>query len=374
MRIVIKVGTSTLTYENGKLNLEIMEKLVRQIANLSNKGDQVILVTSGAIGAGMGKLNIKEKPKTIPEKQSLAAIGQGLLIEIYEKFFNEYGKTTAQILLTRDDFSERSRYLNISNALYNLFKLGVIPIINENDTVTVDEIKIGDNDSLGALVASLVEADLLVILTDIDGLYNKNPKQYHDAKIINEISEFSDDLFDIAGGAGTKRGTGGMFTKMQAAKICWNSGVKMVIANGKTDNILNKITKGEKVGTTFLPMKNPINSRKIWIAFNARINGLLFVDEGAVKAITKNGKSLLPGGIIKSEGDYNIGDCVALFDEENREFARGLINYSSKDIEKIKGSKTHDIEKILGFKYYDEVIHRDNLVILKRRDLNGSRK
>lgn len=363
MRIVVKVGTSTLTFENGQLNLEIMEKLVRQISNLMNKGDQVILVTSGAIGAGMGKLKITEKPRTIPEKQSLAAIGQGLLIEIYEKFFNEYGKTTAQILLTKDDFSERTRYLNISYTLSYLLKLGVVPIINENDTVTVDEIKIGDNDSLAALVAGLIEADMLIILSDIDGLYDKNPSVFKDARIIEEVPEFSDDLFEIAGGAGTKRGTGGMYTKIQAAKICWNSGVKMVIANGIRDNILNKIVNGEKIGTTFLPMKNPISSRKIWIAFNARVEGNIFIDDGATNAILKNGKSLLPGGILKSHGEYYVGDCVALINPHGKEIARGLINYSSKDVEKIKGCKTKEIENILGFKYYDEVIHRDNLVI-----------
>lgn len=363
MKIVVKVGTSTLTFENGQLNLEIMEKLVRQISNLLNRGEQVILVTSGAIGAGMGKLKITEKPRTIPEKQSLAAIGQGLLIEIYEKFFNEYGKTTAQILLTKDDFSERVRYLNISYTLSYLLKFGVVPIINENDTVTVDEIKIGDNDSLAALVAGLIEADMLIILSDIDGLYDKNPAIYKDARIIEEIEDFSDDLFEIAGGAGTKRGTGGMYTKIQAAKICWNSGVKMIIANGKNDNILNRIVSGEKIGTTFLPMKNPISSRKIWIAFNARVEGNIFIDDGAANAILKNGKSLLPGGILKSEGEYFVGDCVALINTCGKEIARGLINYSSKDVEKIKGCKTKDIENILGYKCYDEVIHRDNLVI-----------
>jgi len=372
MRIVVKVGTSTLTYENGKLNLEIMEKLVRQIANLLNRGENVILVTSGAIGAGMGKLNLKEKPKTIPEKQSLAAIGQGLLIEIYEKFFNEYGKITAQVLLTKEDFSDRRRYLNVSYTLSNLLKWGVVPIINENDTVTVDEIKIGDNDTLAALLASLVEADILIILTDIDGLYDKDPRIYKEAKIIEVVEEFSDELFKIAGSAGTKRGTGGMYTKIQAAKICWNSGVKMIIANGKIDNVLNQIANGEKIGTTFLPMKKPISSRKVWIAFNAKVSGRLFIDEGAAKAIIKHGKSLLPSGVVKTEGDYDVGDCVAVVDHQEKEIARGLINYSSEEVEKIKGCKTHEIEKILGYKYYDEVIHRDNLVILERGEKFGS--
>lgn len=371
MRIVVKVGTSTLTHENGKLNLEIMEKLVRQIANLSNKGEEVILVTSGAIGAGMGKLNLTEKPKNLPQKQALAAIGQGLLIEIYEKFFNEYGKITAQLLLTREDFSDRKRYLNMSYTLSNLLKWGVIPVINENDTVAVEEIKIGDNDTLAALVASLVEADLLIILTDIDGLFDKDPRIYKDAKVIEVVEEFSDDLFKIAGGAGTKRGTGGMYTKIQAAKICYNSGVKMVIANGKIDNVLNRIAAGEKIGTTFLPMKNPISSRKIWIAFNAKVNGFLFVDEGAAKALVKHGKSLLPSGVVKTEGQYDVGDCVAVVDHHGREIARGLVNYSSEEVEKIKGCKTHDIESILGYKYYDEVIHRDNLVVLERGEKYG---
>ncbi|SNX55352.1 glutamate 5-kinase [Thermoanaerobacterium sp. RBIITD] len=364
MKIVVKVGTSTLTYENGQLNLEMMEKLSRQISNLQNRGDKVILVTSGAIGAGMGKLNIKQKPKTLPEKQSLAAVGQGLLIELYEKFFNEYGKVTAQLLLTKDDFSIRDRYLNISYTISNLLNYGVVPIINENDTVTVDEIKIGDNDTLSALVASLIEADILIILTDIDGLYNKNPSINNDAILIDIVEEFSDKLFDIAGGAGTKFGTGGMYTKMQAAKICYNSGVKMIIANGKLDNVLNRIANGEKIGTTFIPMQNPISSRKVWIAFNASVLGKLVIDDGAKNAILNKGKSLLPGGIKYTDGEYSVGDCVSIVDTNDKEIARGLINYTSSEVDKIKGYKSGDIEKILGYKNYDEVIHRDNLVII----------
>lgn len=274
--------------------------------------------------------------------------------------------------MTKEDFSDRRRYLNVSYTLSNLLKWGVVPIINENDTVTVDEIKIGDNDTLAALLASLVEADLLIILTDIDGLYDKDPRIYKEAKIIEVVEEFSDELFKIAGSAGTKRGTGGMYTKIQAAKICWNSGVKMIIANGKIDNVLNRIANGEKIGTTFLPMKKPISSRKVWIAFNAKVSGRLFIDEGAAKAIIKHGKSLLPSGVVKTEGDYDVGDCVAVVDHQEKEIARGLINYSSEEVEKIKGCKTHNIEKILGYKYYDEVIHRDNLVILERGEKFGS--
>lgn len=364
MRIVIKVGTSTLTYENGKLNLEIMEKLVRQISNLQNKGNKIILVTSGAISAGLGKLNFTKKPRTIPEKQSLAAIGQGVLIELYEKFFNEYGKISAQVLLTKDDFSIRERYLNINYTLLNLFKYGVIPIINENDTISVDEIKIGDNDTLSALVSGLVEADLLIILTDIDGLYDRNPLLYDNAKLINTVKVFSNELYKIAGGAGTERGTGGMYTKIMAAKICYNSGVKMIIANGKLDNVLNRIVSGEKIGTTFMPAKNPISSKKIWIEFNAFVAGELIIDNGAKSAILNKGKSLLPGGIKDNEGEFSIGDCVSVKDISGKEIARGLINYTSMEVSKIKGCKTCDIKKILGYKNYDEVIHRDNLVII----------
>ncbi|MDI6604182.1 MAG: glutamate 5-kinase [Thermoanaerobacteraceae bacterium] len=364
MKIVVKVGTSTLTYENGQLNLEIMEKLSRQISNLQNRGDKVILVTSGAIGAGMGKLKITKKPKTIPEKQSLAAIGQGLLIELYEKFFNEYGKVTAQLLLTKDDFSTKERYLNISYTLSNLLNFGVVPIINENDTVTVDEIKIGDNDTLSALVAELIEADLLIILTDIDGLYDKNPAIHDDAVLIEEVKEFSDSLFDIAGVAGTERGTGGMYTKIQAAKICWNSGIKMIIANGKEENVLNKIANGEKIGTSFIPMSNPISSRKRWIAFNARTEGYIFINVAAANAILKERKTLLPSGITNIEGEFSTGDCVGIIDSSGKEIARGLINYSSSELNKIKGLKTKEIETVLGYKSYDEIIHKDNLVII----------
>lgn len=363
MKIVVKVGTSTLTYENGKLNLEMMEKIVRQISNLQNKGDKVVLVTSGAIGAGMGKLNILKRPKTLPEKQSLAAIGQGLLIGLYEKFFNEYGKTTAQLLLTKDDFSIRERYLNISYTLSNLLRYNVVPIINENDTVTVDEIKIGDNDTLSALVASIVEADLLIILTDIDGLYDRDPKA-DGAKLIDVVYDFSDALFEIAGGSGTDFGTGGMYTKIQAAKICYNSGVKMVIANGKFDNVLNKIAAGERIGTVFMPAKNPISNRKVWIAFNAQLSGKLTIDDGARQAILENGKSLLPSGIISTDGEYSVGDCVSIYDKHGKEIARGLINYTSDEVSKIKGLKSTEIDKVLGYKNYDEVVHRDNLVVI----------
>ncbi|MGF7399495.1 glutamate 5-kinase [Thermoanaerobacterium thermosaccharolyticum] len=363
MKIVVKVGTSTLTYGNGQLNLEMMEKISRQISNLQNRGDKVILVTSGAIGAGMGKLNISKRPKTLPEKQSLAAIGQGLLIELYEKFFNEYGKTTAQLLLTKDDFSIRDRYLNISYTLSNLLKYNVVPIINENDTVTVDEIKIGDNDTLSALVASIIEADLLIILTDIDGLYDKDPRE-PDAKLIDVVEEFTDKLFEIAGGTGTNFGTGGMYTKIQAAKICYNSGVKMVIANGKLDNVLNRIANGEKIGTLFMPAQNPISNRKVWIAFNAHLAGKLVIDDGAKQAILNKGKSLLPSGIISTTGEYSVGDCVSIVDTDGREIARGLINYTSFEVNKIKGLKSTEIDKILGYKSYDEVIHRDNLVVM----------
>lgn len=363
-RVVVKVGSSTLTHSSGRMNLQRMEGLVRQLADLHNRGLQVILVTSGAVGAGIGKLGLKRRPRTIPEKQAAAAVGQGILLHLYEKLFAEYGQTVAQILLTREDMAHRTRFLNARNALFTLLDLEVIPIINENDAVAVEEIKFGDNDTLSALVASLVEADLLILLSDIAGLYEADPRSHPSARLLNWVEEITPEIEAMAGGAGTSLGTGGMATKIQAARIAVSSGTAMVIADGSRPGVIQSILAGEEVGTWFKPQDHPLQARKRWIAFSPGIKGRLLVDEGAVRALVKGRKSLLASGLLAVEGNFTEGQVVTVADREGREVARGLVNYSAAELEQIKGLKTEAIEKVLGHKNYDEVIHRDNLVVL----------
>lgn len=362
-RIVVKVGSSSLTHSTGKLNFSQMEKLVRQLADLRHLGKEVVLVTSGAVGAGMGRLNMKRRPKTIPEKQAAAAVGQGILMQMYEKMFSEYGQTVAQVLLTRDDFADRRRFLNARNALLTLLSFGAIPIINENDTVTVDEIRFGDNDTLSAQVASLVEADLLILLTDIDGLYTANPKEDPAAQLITEVEEITPQIEGLAGGAGSVLGTGGMATKLAAGKIATSSGVGMIIAPAHRANILMEAVNGEPAGTFFRPSDNRIQSRKRWIAFGTPIQGKIIVDDGAERALTNRGKSLLASGITGVEGTFDIGNVVSIVNSRGVEFARGIVNYASEEIGQIRGAQSKEILKILGRQDYDEVIHRDNLVL-----------
>ncbi len=360
-RIVVKVGSSLLT-EKNRLNLKRMEGIVDQLASLQKKNREIILVTSGAIASGMGRLNLR-KLTTMPQKQAAAAIGQNLLMGIYERLFKKRGCLVAQVLLTSEDIQNRERYLNARNTLLTLLNYKAIPIVNENDTVAVDEIKFGDNDTLSALVASKVEADLLIILTDTKGLYTTDPKRGGGARFIEEVSQITPQLERMASGSGTLRGTGGMVTKLRAAKIARSSGVAMVIADGRIKNAISRLLAGERLGTLFLP-KERLKSRKRWIAFGVVLRGKIKIDEGAKEAISKRGKSLLPSGIREVEGRFSIGDGVSVIDEEDEEFARGIVSYSSNEIDEIKGKKTQEIRKILGYKDYDEIIHRDNLVIL----------
>lgn len=361
-RVVVKVGSSTLSYPSGKMNINQMEQLVRQLANLRNSGREVILVTSGAQGAGIGKLGLGCKPKTIPEKQAIAAIGQGLLMHMYEKLFSEYGITVAQVLLTREDIMDRRRFLNARNAINALLQLEALPIINENDTIAVEEIKFGDNDTLSALVASLADAELLIMLSDIDGLYTGNPAINEGASLIPLVTDINEDIENLAGGSGTNLGTGGMVTKIQAAKIAMNSGFPMVIAHGREEKVITRIINGDPLGTLFIPRENRLHSKKRWIAFGSNIQGRVFIDEGAERALTEEGKSLLPTGIIGIEGEFDVGNTVSVC-FENREIGRGIVNYPSRDISRIQGKKTKDIKKILGYKDFDEVIHRNNFVL-----------
>ncbi len=361
-RAVVKIGTSTLTYGNGQLNLQRIERLVREMADLHNRGIEVLLVSSGAIGVGASRMGYKKIPRTMPEKQALAAIGQGALVQLYEKLFSEYNKTVAQVLLTREDLDERLRYLNAANALLAILGLGVIPIINENDTVVVEEIKFGDNDTLSALVAGIVNADLLIILSDVDGLYDSDPRANRDARLQTEVQEITMAMENNSKSRGSSFSSGGMLTKLRAARICMAAGVPMVIANSDNDNIIRRIVDGEEIGTLFIPREEKLQARKKWIAFGTVAQGWVLVDAGAEAALLKKGKSLLPSGVVAVEGDFERGTVVAVATAaDKREIARGMVNYSSDEIRLIAGKKSSEIEKILQGKDYDEVIHRNNL-------------
>ncbi|WP_075579521.1 glutamate 5-kinase [Acidaminococcus massiliensis] len=364
-RVVVKVGTSTITYSNGKINYEKIEKLARIMTDLQNQGKEMILVSSGAGAAGVGRLGLDAKPSTIPGKQACAAVGQGILMHIYERLFGEYGQVVAQVLLTKADMVNRHSYANARNALQEMISWGVIPIINENDVVAIDEFKIGDNDNLSALVASLADADLDILLSDIDGLYTANPKTHPEAKLVSVVEEVTPAIEATAGGVGSKNATGGMLTKLQAAKNAMSAGIALVIANGENLEVLRRIMKGEPVGTLFVPRENHLRFRNQWLAFGSKINGQLIVDDGLAKALRQKGScSILPVGITRVEGNFDSGDTVSVLDQEGHELARGMTNYSAEDLELIKGCKTGQIEEKIGYKHYDEVIHRDNLVVL----------
>ncbi|HUV05574.1 MAG TPA: glutamate 5-kinase [Armatimonadota bacterium] len=362
-RIVIKVGTSTLTDEKGMVDRAYLDSLVGQIADVKARGMDELLVTSGAIRAGTERMGLAERPQTMPEKQAAAAVGQNLLMQVYSEIFGHYGITTGQVLLTRDDFGDRRRYLNARNTMLTLFRHDVVPIVNENDTVAVDEIRVGDNDNLAALVAASLEADLLIVLSDVAGLYDTDPSKSPDAKVIPTVREIDGRIRSIAGGARDGSGTGGMRTKIEAAEIAMSCGVTMVVADGRQPNVIPDIVAGKQVGTTFLPKTEPLCGRKRWIAFGAPARGGIVVNDGAKKMICERGKSLLAVGVIGVKGDFGSGDMVNVLDGQGNQFARGFVNYSAGEVERIKGRRSSDIESILGYKDFDEVIHRDNMVL-----------
>jgi len=363
-KIVVKIGTSSLTAKDGKFNKEFASDIARQVSKLKNEGKDVIIVSSGAIGTGCEALDFKERPKSIPLKQATAAVGQGILMNEWRQAFEEFNLKVAQILLTYDAFSDRKTYLNLRNSLSVLLELGVIPIINENDPICVHEIgeTFGDNDTLSAMVSSKVEADLLILMTDIDGLYTKNPKKAKDAKKIPIIEEITPEILSFGGSAGEK-GTGGMKTKLEAAKIAHKSGCYMVIASGEEKNLISRIMSGEDIGTLFLPSKNIEKNKIRWISL-AKPKGKIIIDEGAKNALLVH-KSLLPRGIVDVEGDFDAGDIVAL-QTTNEVFAKGITNYTKKELEKIKGKNTDEIEHILGYKNYNEIIKSENIGIIKK--------
>src|SRR4030043_261176 len=362
-KIIIKVGSAVLTGSDG-LDLKIINSLVREMSELIHKGYSVVLVTSGAIVSGKHRLNITGKLRSIPEKQAAAAIGQGRLMRIYSKLFEKQGLYVAQILLTLSDLSDRQRYLNIRNTLSTLMEWGVTPIINENDSVAVDEIKFGDNDNLAAMIANIVEADLFINLTSTEGLFDCNPAQSKKAKLIELVYEITDQIEAASTEDTSTGGTGGMKSKVLAAKKVTAMGIPCVIAPGKKKKVLADIIAGKEIGTLSLPMADRLNSKKYWIAFTLQPSGKLVIDDGAKKALLEKGKSLLPSGIVDVEGDFDLGDPVSCVDREGTAVAKGLVNYNSAEIRKIKGLKTSQISQVLGHKDYDEVIHRDNLAII----------
>ncbi|MGI5880307.1 MAG: glutamate 5-kinase [Syntrophomonadaceae bacterium] len=362
-RIVIKIGTSTLTHSNGQLNLRRIEYLVREIADLHNQDLEVVVVSSGAIGVGANRMGYRQVPKTMPEKQALAAIGQGALLHLYEKLFAEYSKTVAQVLITRGDFDERIRYLNATNALLALLNMKVIPIVNENDTVVVEEIKFGDNDTLSAVVAGVVDADLLIILSDVDGFYDHDPRGDKQARLLRAVNEITVDMEDNSRNRGSSFSSGGMYTKLRAARMVMAAGIPMVIANSNEKDVIRRIVAGEEVGTLFIPRDEKMHARKKWIAFGSLAQGELTVDEGACLALLNKGKSLLPSGVVSVSGDFERGTIVSVNNPDGQEIARGVVNYSAEEISRIAGKQSREIEKILGEKDYDEVIHRNNLWI-----------
>ncbi len=364
-RIVIKVGSAVLTSSEEGLDLDRIERLVSDISGIMSQGRQVILVSSGAIAAGLAKLGLKKtRGMPLSLKQAAASVGQSSLMWMYEKTFGAHGHKVAQVLLTREDLSNRTRFLNARSTLQTLLDYNVVPIINENDTVSVDEIKFGDNDNLSGMVVHLADGDLLVILSDIDGLYTADPKFDPSAKLIPLVEKITAEIERGAGDAQSQVGTGGMRSKILTAKKVGAYGAPMVIVNGKQNGVLPALFGGAEVGTLFLPRPDKQDSRKHWIAYTVASAGRLVIDDGGREALVHKGRSLLPGGVVRVEGLFKIGDCVTCVDRAGTAFARGLVKYSAAELELIKGLKTSQISSVLGHKDYDEVIHRDDLVIL----------
>lgn len=361
-RIVIKVGSNVLTEDNG-LNLRALHAISHQISQLSNRGLEIILVSSGAMASGMKKVGLSRRPEAIPERQAIAAVGQATLIREYEKAFEKDNRKVAQILLTSDGLANRKRHLNARNTINTLLDWQIIPIVNENDTVMVQEIQFGDNDNLAAMITLLMNADILINLTDIDGLYDKDPRCNRDAALIPQVSTISRDIEKFASDIPGALGTGGMLSKIKAARKLTTAGVPMVIARGEKPDILLALFAGETHGTFFVPKQEKLASRKCWIGFNLKPQGALQIDAGAQEAVLHKGKSLLPSGIVAVEGEFGIGAPVEFKRGNGDVLGIGLVNYNSADIRKIMGLRSNRIKSVLGYKPYDEVIHRDNLAL-----------
>ncbi len=364
-RAVVKVGSQILSSESG-IEEERVKRLTEELAGIHDQGKEVVVVSSGAVAAGMSRLAVKERPRTIPQKQALAAVGQIKLMTLYEKYFSRFNKNVAQVLLTHEDLANRRRYLNAKHTLQTLLESSIIPIVNENDTVAVEEMKFGDNDHLSALVATLLEADLLVILSDVHGIYERDPRLHADAELIPLISDIKKAKKNLSGESQSFFGTGGISSKISAAEKAAAAGIPTIIANGLEEGILSKLFDAkDEIGTLVLPEENRLANRKHWIAYNLKPAGEIRVDQGAYEAVVRRGKSLLPSGLKEVYGSFGVGECVRCLDLEGREFARGLVNYSAQELNQIKGLHTSKIEEVLGYKAYDEIIHRDDLVLLE---------
>ncbi|WP_158775634.1 glutamate 5-kinase [Cobetia sp. L2A1] len=362
-RIVVKIGSALLTDDGRGLDDASIGRWVDQIATLHARGVEVIVVSSGAIAVGMSRLGWKARPSGVHELQAAAAVGQNGLTQCYEEHFQRHGLTTAQILLTHDDLSNRKRYLNARSALRTLVELRVVPVINENDTVVTDEIRFGDNDTLGALVANLLEADALLLLTDQEGLFDADPRHDPSARLIEEAQADDPILVKVAGGGGLL-GRGGMATKVRAARLAARSGALTVIASGRQPDVITRLVAGERFGTLLLPEHAPIAARKRWLAGQLQVRGTLTLDAGAVNVLTTRGSSLLPVGVKKAEGSFRRGDMVQCVDESGVRVAKGLVNYNAEDAGRILGLPSHQIEAALGYMEAPELIHRDNLIVL----------
>lgn len=362
-RIVLKLGTSVLTKGTARLNRQRMLELVQQVSALHNDGRELIVVSSGAQTAGRERLEFPDLGKSVPAKQMLSAVGQSHLMHVYQDLFEIFSINVAQILLTRDDLSHRVRYLNARDTLETLIEQKIIPVVNENDTIATEEIRVGDNDNLSALVASVVDADLLIILTDQPGIFTDDPRKNPEAALIQNVTQITDNLFQLAGGVGSSVGTGGMVTKIQAAQIASRSGIKTIIASGSEPQVLSRIASGEAIGTQIEPERNRSDSRKRWLLTD-RAQGELLVDAGAARVLQKGGASLLPVGIRDVRGEFERGAKLAVLSPDGSEIAHGLSNYNSEDLRKISGQKSQKIVDILGYSYGDAVLHRNNLVLL----------
>jgi glutamate 5-kinase len=362
-RVVVKLGTNVLTAGTDRLHRPRMVELVRQIAEARALGVEVVLVSSGAVAAGRERLQFPPRRRDLPIKQLMAAVGQSRLMHLYEQIFDLYSVTVAQTLLTRDDLRDRHRYLNARNTLLACLLHGVLPIINENDVVAVDEIRLGDNDSLSALVANLVDADLLLILSDIDGLYTADPRRDPQATLIPEVRAIDDAIYALAGGSNT-RGTGGMLTKIHAADLATHGGTAVVIASGAAPDVIRRVLAGEPLGTRFPPIASRLESRKRWVLAETVRHSRVLADDGAARALRDGGKSLLPAGVVGVEGDFERGQTVRIYAGAGQELARGLTQYSARDLRLIKGLRSSQIAETLGYHYGPEVVHRDDMVLL----------
>ncbi len=365
-RIVVKVGTYTLSDAAGRLDRAHMRSLVEQIAALRGEGREVILVSSGAIAAGVELLGLSERPRDIPSLQASSSVGQGLLLHLYSSLFAEHGLRVGQVLFTQYDFSHRRQYLNARNTFDRLLELGVVPLVNENDTVAVEEIRFGDNDRLAALVAVLTEADLVIMLSDIRGLYTADPKVDREARLIREVERITSEMMRSAGRTVEEHSSGGMRAKLEAARIATASGIGVLVAPGHEPGVLPTLMRGDMLGTYFHPSSKRLRNQKHWIAYGTRPRGTIVIDAGAREAILHGGKSLLPAGVVECRGSFNAGDAVEVTDEEGRRIARGLCTLSAGELDEVRGLRSAEAASLLGHERCEEVIHRDHLVIVEK--------